>query len=129
MIIGKFKAEGDGYTGELFAVGLEIELMEFQPAADKQGDDPDFNVIGYGDAPDPMGPPHFDPDKPIMNPYKIGKAWKKISKTGKPYLSVQLDGPTLAAPIHCTLTERKDGSYRLNWSREDDEAAAEQAAA
>lgn len=59
--------------------------------------------------------------------------WKKTSKKGKPYLSVKLDGPTLAAPINCALTEQTDGSYGLIWNRKDrDEehsVADEQAAA
>jgi uncharacterized protein (DUF736 family) len=40
-------------------------------------------------------------------PYEIGAAWKKTSKTGKPFLSVKLEGPTLVQPINCALTRRE----------------------
>lgn len=90
---------------------------------DKQGDGPDFIIYGYGDPPD-------GPFETGANTYEVGAAWKKTSKKGRPYLSVKLDGPTLAAPIQCALTEQTDGSYHLIWRRKDDEVAApEQAAA
>jgi uncharacterized protein (DUF736 family) len=83
----------------------------------KRGNGPDFVVIND----DGTGP------------FEAGAAWKKTSKEGKPYLSVKLDGPTLAAPINCALTRQQDGSYGLVWSRrdkdEDQDAAGEQAAA
>jgi uncharacterized protein (DUF736 family) len=134
MMIGKFKASKDGgYTGQLDALGLTVADMTFCPVKDKQGDGPDFIVTGYGEWDDAADIDYllkFPPGQPIPNPntYEIGAAWKKISQKGKPYLSVKLDGPTLAAPIHCALTEQKDGSYHLIWGRKDEEASAEQAA-
>jgi uncharacterized protein (DUF736 family) len=122
MMIGKFMVEGDGYTGQLDALGLTVSGMTFSPVKDKQGGGPDFIVIGYGDPPE-------DPFDTGVNSYEVGAAWKKTSKKGKPYLSVKLDGPTLAAPIHCALTEQNDGSFYLIWSRKPEEAAAEHAAA
>ena len=53
MMIGKFKAQKHGgYTGELNALGLEIETMDFWPVKDKRADGADFIVIGYGEPPD-----------------------------------------------------------------------------
>jgi uncharacterized protein (DUF736 family) len=135
MIIGRFKADKDGgYTGQLDALGLTVSAMTFCPVKDKLGDAPDFIIIGYGEWPDDptdgIDFANFDPDEPVLNPnsYEVGAAWKKVSQQGKPYLSVKLDGPTLAAPFHCRLIERKDGSYSLIWNRKDEEPAAEQAA-
>jgi uncharacterized protein (DUF736 family) len=127
MMIGKFKPEGDGYTGQLDALGLTVSCMTFCPVKDKQGGGPDFIIYGYGDHPEDP----FDPEANTgVNTYEVGAAWKKTSRRGRPYLSVKLDGPTLAAAIQCALTEQTDGSYHLIWRRKDDEAAAsEQAAA
>ena len=69
----------------------------------------------------------YPPCVEIPNTYELGAAWKKVSAQGKPYLSVKLDGPTLAVPIYCALIEQKDGSYHLIWRRGEEEA--EQAAA
>jgi len=135
MIIGNFKADEDGgYIGQLDTLGLTISGMTFCPIKDKQGNSPDFTIIGYGDFED-IDPDYimkFAPGEPVPNPnsYEVGAAWKKTSQKGKPYLSVKLDGPTLPAPIHCRLIERKDGSYSLIWQRKDEEhTTTEQAAA
>jgi uncharacterized protein (DUF736 family) len=131
MMIGKFRAKGDGYIGQLDALGLTVADMTFRPVLDKQGDGPDFIVIGYGEPPEPEDLTEMEPGKLYSNTYEVGAAWKKTSKKGNPYLSVKLDGPTLAAPINCALIGRKDGTFRLIWTRKDGEesAAEEQAAA
>jgi uncharacterized protein (DUF736 family) len=134
MMIGRFKVDEEGgYTGELNALGLEIETMDFWPVKDKRADGADFIVIGYGEPPDIFEidlnkyPPRHGQVIPNTNTYELGAAWKKVSKQGKPYLSVKLDGPTLAVPIHCALIQQNDGSYHLIWRRGEEEP--EQAAA
>jgi uncharacterized protein (DUF736 family) len=134
MMIGKFKAQKHGgYTGELNALGLEIEAMDFCPVKDKRADGPDFVVIGYGEPPHPLDidftkyPLRDGQVIPNTNTYDLGAAWKKVTAEGKPYLSVKLDGPTLRVPIQCALIEQNDGSYHLIWRRGEEEA--EQAAA
>jgi uncharacterized protein (DUF736 family) len=134
MMIGTFKATDDGYTGELNALGLTVAGMTFCPVTNKKGDGPDFIVIGYGEWDDAAELDHFIHSasaEPFLNAncYDVGAAWKKISKKGKPYLSVKLDGPTLAAPIHCALTEHKDGTFHLIWTRKDRDADADPQAA
>lgn len=140
MIIGIFKAEGDGYTGRIAALGLAEAEVTFRPVKDKKDDGPDFVIIGYGEWPDiedvdfPMLPRDPEGTIPVYDPntYKAGAAWKKIDETGEPYLAVKLDGPTFAAPINCALIGRnnKDG-YRLIWTRKsrDGSAVKQQAAA
>jgi hypothetical protein len=48
---------------------------------------------------------------PNTNTYEFGAAWRRVCTQGKPYLSVKLDGPTLAVPIPRVLIEQNDGSY------------------
>lgn len=106
MLIGLFAQDGDTYKGHIASFGLNVLGMMFSPVAEKQGNGPDFVVTIRTKA-------------EVM---EIGAAWKKTSKAGKAYLSVKLDGPTLAQPIHCALTRQPDGAYALIWSRRDADA-------
>jgi uncharacterized protein (DUF736 family) len=48
----------------------------------------------------------------------LGAAWTKISEnSGREYLSVKLDDPSLAAPLFANLIELEDGTFGLLWSR------------
>ena len=110
-MIGKFTQNDDGYTGNIHHMGLSLPVVTFSPMPVKQGNGPDFVVIG----------------QTVGAEFEIGAAWKKTSKKGKAYLSVKLDGPMLAAPINCALTAQLDGSHALIWSRDsrnDEEQAA-----
>jgi uncharacterized protein (DUF736 family) len=115
MMIGQFSQDGDGYVGDMIGLGLKVASITFSPVPARQGSGPDFVVLGN------------DEDG---RQYEITAAWKRVSeKKGKPYLSVKLDGPTLAAPVHCALIEQQDGTYGLIWNREDRKAEAEKQAA
>jgi uncharacterized protein (DUF736 family) len=48
---------------------------------------------------------------------EIGAAWKKISKTERPYMSVTLDDPSFPATVYARLIEENDGTHNLIWSR------------
>jgi uncharacterized protein (DUF736 family) len=119
MIIGNFKQHGDVYAGSLYGMALNVAYVTLSPVPAKQGNGPDFVVLG--------APSEEDRGS------ELGAAWAKTSKAGKPYLSVKLDGPTLAQPINCALTKQQDGSHALVWNRKDAKAdeqpAAEEAAA
>ena len=53
MMIGRFNVDEEGgYTGELIAVGLQIDDINVCPVKDKRADGADFIVIGYGEPPD-----------------------------------------------------------------------------
>ena len=116
MIIGKFKQQDDGYAGSIYGLGLESAVCHLQPVPAKQGNGPDFVVLG---APS---------EEESFEATELGAAWAKTSKAGKPYLSVKLDGPALAQPINCALTKQADGSHALVWNRDarkdEDQAAA-----
>ena len=111
MMIGKFTPKDGGYKGSINALGLSLAAVTFSPMPVKQGHGPDFVVIGATAGAE----------------FEIGAAWKKTSRAGKSYLSVKLDGPTLAAPVNCALTSQLDGSFALVWNRRD--GADEQATA
>jgi len=104
MNIGNFTQNGDGYTGHLRSVGLTLAEVTISPVTAKQGNGPDFAVLGkYALRHDA---------------FELGAAWARTSKEGKAYLSVKLDGPTLAAPIYCALIRQQDGSFALIWNRD-----------
>jgi uncharacterized protein (DUF736 family) len=49
---------------------------------------------------------------------ELGAAWRKTSGTGREYLSVKLDDPSLPAPIYASLVEAEgEGEFTLIWSR------------
>jgi uncharacterized protein (DUF736 family) len=96
MIIGNFKQHGDDlYAGSVYGMVLNVAYVTFSPVPAKQGNGPDFVVLGAPSEEDEV--------------CELGAAWKKTSKAGKPYLSVKLDGPTLVQPINCALTKHQDG--------------------
>jgi uncharacterized protein (DUF736 family) len=117
MMIGNFRQQGDLYTGSIYGLGFNVPYVVFSPVPAKQGNGPDFVVLGAISEDD-------------GGEFEIGAAWKKTSKKGRAYLSVKLDSPTLAAPINCGLTTQLDGSRALVWNRKvDSDADEEQAAA
>src|SRR5579884_3382855 len=98
MMIGKFRLQGD-YMGNISALALTLYGVTIRPIAKKAGtSQPDFTVFSDSGA-------------------EIGAGWKKISQKGKSYVSVQLDGPTLAAPVDCALMPQPDETYALIWNR------------
>lgn len=103
MIIGTFEEDTAGYGGIIRALGIRSDLVIFRlVTAKKQPKEPDYTVvIDSADA-----------------PVEIGAAWKKTTHEGKSYLSVRLDGPTLAAPINCALMRSPSGSLELVWNRD-----------
>jgi uncharacterized protein (DUF736 family) len=94
MIIGKFTQQSNGYQGFIETVSGKLELA-FVPKCKGA----DFDVVTSGGC-------------------DVGAAWKKTAReSGKEYLSVQLDGPFLQAPINGAMFSAKDGSYQLVWDR------------
>jgi uncharacterized protein (DUF736 family) len=95
MIIGNFKKQAKGYTGDLITLTHRGKLV-FAPAT--RGVDYQVTLDGT----------------------EVGVAWQKTAReSGKAYLSVKLDSPFLSAPINCALVAQDDGSHILVWSRDD----------
>jgi uncharacterized protein (DUF736 family) len=95
MIIGNFKKQAKGYTGDLITLTHRGKLV-FAPAT--RGVDYQVTLDGT----------------------EVGVAWQKTAReSGKAYLSVKLDSPFLSAPINCALVAQDDGGHILVWSRDD----------
>jgi uncharacterized protein (DUF736 family) len=97
MIIGTFKSIGSSFTGIIQTLAFKTEAV-FELAEKKGGNSPDFRITtGNTD---------------------IGAAWKKTSEAGTGYLSVQIDDPTLPAPIQCALFKTgAEHGHCLVWDR------------
>lgn len=112
MQIGTFKADANGYEGDLHSLLLSVPGVSISRVVSKaSASTPDFAIIATRQS---MGD-DFDE-------IEIGAAWQKTSKSGKPYLSVKLDDPTLPAPIHCALIEHHE-HFALVWNRDSNMAA------
>ncbi|MDE5458247.1 DUF736 family protein [Bradyrhizobium sp. CSA112] len=97
--IGSFTGSNDGtYTGitKTLAINAKARLVPSEPAStsDKA---PDLRVIVSG--------------------VEIGAAWRRTSKDNRTYYSVNLDDPSLTAPVYANLLEGDDGEFALIWSR------------
>jgi len=99
-IIGTFSKTADGYAGTIRTMTINVKAALV--AHEKNGKDksPDFKLI-IGDK-------------------EFGAAWRAVAKGegGKPFLRVELDDPSFAAPIRAALFENgEEGKGALVWSR------------
>lgn len=95
MIIGSFKTQKDGFTGELITLTHRAKLV-----FEARSKGADYAIT--------------------LNHIEVGAAWKRTSKEkGTEYLSVKLDSPFLPAPVNGALMPQEDGSHILVWNRED----------
>ncbi len=94
--IGTFTAQGDGYTGSIKTLTLNVKTAILRPNEKNDDKAPDFRIFA--------GATEF------------GAAWKKTSQANRDYLSVKLDDPSFPAPIYASLIETDDG-FSLIWSR------------
>jgi uncharacterized protein (DUF736 family) len=97
--IGTFTAQGDGYTGSIKTLTLNVKAAVLRPNEKSDDKAPDFRIFS--------GQTEF------------GAAWKKTSRENRDYLSVKLDDPSFPAPIYAslvevdTLQERRDNFTKL----------------
>lgn len=94
--IGTFTAQGDGYTGSIKTLTLNVKSAVLRPNEKTDDKAPDFRIFS--------GQTEF------------GAAWKKTSQQNREYLSVKLDDPSFPAPIYASLVE-VEGQHSLIWSR------------
>ncbi len=95
--IGTFTAQDNGFTGTLRTLTLNVKV-KFVPNDKGSANAPDFRIQAAGG-------------------YDIGAAWKKISQSERPYLSVTLDDPSFPTAVYARLLEGEDGTHALIWSR------------
>lgn len=98
--IGTFTKSGDGYTGSVKTLTLNVKA-KLSPAEKDNEKAPDFRIFA--------GATEF------------GAAWKKTSREGRDYLSVKLDDPSFPAPIYASLVETEGEEHALIWSRRNGE--------
>ncbi len=98
--IGSLTLDKDGsYKGSIATLGLNISKITMRPVETITERGPSFRVFaGFGE---------------------VGAAFP-AQADGKEYLSIKLDGPTLAEPIYCAAFASKDKpetDLDLVWSR------------
>lgn len=96
--IGKFSKIGDAYEGKIITLGVQAFDVRIVPGGRRAGlDAPSHRVVVGG--------------------VEIGSAWTRRAGDGRDYLTVLLDDPSFAAPIHADLQADEDGGYSLLWQR------------
>lgn len=95
--IGSFTTLNDGFTGTLRTLTLQTKVA-IVPNDKSSANAPDYRTLATGG-------------------YEIGAAWKKLSQSDRPYLSVSLDDSAFPAPVYASLLEQEDGTHILLWSR------------
>lgn len=104
MIIGRFRYDSgsDRFQGDLACLSfqvVDVTILACDMPSDRQ---PDYLIT----APTSCGN------------VEIGSAWKRTSERGTPYLSVALDAPLLAQPLHAALFFNAGGDEAvLIWNR------------
>ncbi|HAD85419.1 MAG TPA: DUF736 domain-containing protein [Brevundimonas sp.] len=94
--IGTFTVQGDGYSGSIKTLTLDVKAATFRPNDKADDKAPDYRIFA--------GQTEF------------GAAWRKTSRENRGYLSVKLDDPSFPAPIYASLVE-VEGEHSLIWSR------------
>jgi len=97
--IGTFKADGDGYIGNLTTLHGTAELR-FEPFENASDRAPDFRVTHQG--------------------REVGGAWRRQSKSGTAFLSVAIQDPSYLCPIRAALFQprtAKSKDWPLVWDR------------
>ena len=96
--IGTFTASGNGYSGSIKTLTLNIRATFVASEKDHEKA-PDYRIFA--------GSTEF------------GAAWKKTARdSDREYLSVKLDDPSFPAPLYASLVKvEDDDSFTLIWSR------------
>lgn len=101
--IGEFSKEGETIVGVINTLAFRATVrISTVPESERRSErSPDFRVFaGKGRAP-------------------VGAGWKQTSEQGRNFVSVQIDDPSLPAPINAALFEVEDvpGNFELVWNR------------
>jgi uncharacterized protein (DUF736 family) len=99
-IIGNFRRDGDGFTGHIATLSLNVAVQFTK--AERNGHDraPDYRIFAESG-------------------FELGAAWTKRARdTGRTYVSCKLDSPEFAAPIFASLMMMDtEDRFDLVWSR------------
>ena len=97
--IGQFRREGDDFVGGLASLILDRPVRLVPTGRGQVGKAPDFLALA------PSG--------------ECGAAWRAPETSGA-LLSLKLDDPAFAEPVHARLMAAEDGVYPLVWIRRSD---------
>ena len=101
--IGVFTRTADGYSGRLCTLTLDVELT-FVPANSGDVENaPDFRIHRGASADGP----------------EVGAGWKRTGEKAAEFVSLLIDDPVFARPIHANLfqAQAKASSFHLLWNR------------
>src|SRR5215469_6067376 len=104
MIIGNFTYDQarDTYVGEIKTLTLQRGNVQFRSV--KKGgntNEPDYRIV----------------EETATGTVELGAAWRKTSKAGSEFLSVNLDDPALPKALSAALMPGQNGTAILIWSR------------
>jgi uncharacterized protein (DUF736 family) len=105
MQIGYFHGQGDGFTGRLRTLTLDVALRLVPTDFAGHERAPDWRVhLSAADAPDGIG-------------LEVGSGWNHEGKGGR-FVTLQLDCPGFARPIRANLlrSHRDEEAHVLLWS-------------
>ena len=95
--IGTFTAQGDGYTGSIKTLTLNVKAP-IKPCDRDTDTAPDYRVTANG--------------------VEFGAGWSRTAReTGAEYLSLKLDDPSFTNPVYASLVQGDKGEHKLIWSR------------
>jgi uncharacterized protein (DUF736 family) len=101
--IGEFHAQGDGYSGRLVTLGIDVALTLVPAPRSDTANAPDYRVHADEDADGP----------------EVGAAWKRTGERAGAYVAVVIDDPQFPRPIRANLFRPAiDGQpHLLFWQR------------
>lgn len=103
MMIGMFSKTDDGYVGRLRTLALDAEISIVAATMSSTENAPDWRVL-LGDS---------------ETGVEIGAGWNRTGARAGAYVSLQLDDPLFAMPLHAALlrSARQPDVHHLLWSR------------
>ena len=98
--IGSFKKSGDELHGNITTLTFQAKGVRIIPVTKPTGH---------------KAPSH----RVYLNASEIGAAWTNQTNDGRDFLSITLDDPGFAAPVHANLFRDEDGQgFTLTWTRD-----------
>jgi uncharacterized protein (DUF736 family) len=103
MIIGNFTYDQsrDIYAGEIKTLTLQRANVQFRSKTKGNTNEPDYRIV----------------EETATGIVELGAAWKKTSKAGTDFLSVNLDDPALPKALSAALMPSQNDGAILIWSR------------
>lgn len=103
-MIGLFRRTPDGFTGKLETLTVEVAITLLPNDAGDAENAPDFRVH--------LGAEGHGPE--------VGAGWRRTGEKAGAYLSLIIDNPCFATPIHANRFQSGDDgdTHHLVWTRQ-----------